>query len=99
MTHQEIKDTFEAYFEKYKKTEGDESSWSAPWADHAGGAAFEIIMTKCPTGTSFKLFAGSRKLGEIEGWDEFLRRLPELEREHPDLFDADRFFSGMKEMV
>jgi len=99
MTDQDIHDTFEAFFEKYKKTEGDESSWSAFWADHFAGEKFEINLTKCPRGTRFKLFLNSNKLGEIEGWDAFLMALDGLEAVHAPLFDKKRFFESMKEMV
>lgn len=99
MTDQDIHETFEAYFEKYKKTEGDESSWSAFWADYSAAGKFEINLTKCPRGTRFKLFADSKKLGEIEGWDGFLMALEGLEAEHASLFDRARFFQGMKDMI
>ncbi|MGE4504272.1 MAG: hypothetical protein AB7D51_02915 [Desulfovibrionaceae bacterium] len=99
MTEQEIKDTFEAFFEKYKKTEGDRTSWSAFWTDLSAAGSFEINLTKCPRGTVFKPFAGKVKLPEIEGWEAFFAAIPELEREHPGLFEKDRFFQGMKEMV
>lgn len=99
MTDQDIHDTFEAYFEKFKKTEGDESSWSAFWQDYSAAGMFEINLTKCPRGTRFKLFADKKKLGEIEGWDAFLMALDGLEAEHAPLFDKKRFFQGMKEMV
>lgn len=99
MTEQDIKNIFEAYFEKYKKTEGDRTSWSAFWADHSGAGTFEINLTKCPKGTRFKLFVNSKKLPEIAGWDAFLEAVPELEREHAGLFEVQRFFQGMKEMI
>ncbi|MEF2146170.1 MAG: hypothetical protein V3573_12060 [Desulfovibrionaceae bacterium] len=99
MTDAEIQDVFETFFEKYKKTEGDRSAWSAPWADHTASGVFEIIMTKCPRGTIFKPFANKRKLSELVGWEAFLAALPELERENPDLFDRDSFFSSMRDMT
>lgn len=99
MTDQEIHDIFETFFEKYKKTEGDETSWSAFWKDHSAAGTFEINLTKCPRGNVFKLFTGSGKLGEIIGWDAFFMALSGLEKEHGELFDRDRFFAGMKEML
>lgn len=98
MTDEEIRTTFETFFEKYKKTEGDRSAWSAPWMDQNAHGVFEIIMTKCPKGTTFKPFADKRKLPEIAGWDDFLAALPGLEREHP-AFDAESFFSSMRDMT
>ncbi|MBU1249029.1 MAG: hypothetical protein KKB70_10055 [Proteobacteria bacterium] len=99
MNREEIRQTFEAYFEKYKKTEGDRTSWSAVWADYSTAGKFEINLTKCPRGTRFKLFADSRKLGEIEGWEALLEALPQLEKDHAGLFDTRSFFETMKEMV
>ncbi len=99
MTHEEIRDIFESYFEKFKKTEGDQTSWSAFWADYSTAGKFEINLTKCPRGTTFKPFADSKKLPEIAGWDSFFAALPELEKAHAGLFDIERFFLGMKDMT
>lgn len=98
MTNQEITATFEAYFEKYKKTEGDRTSWSAYWTDHRPEGVFEIIFTKCPRGDIFKPFAGKTKLEEISGWEAFLNSLDSLESENP-AFDRESFFSSMKDMI
>ncbi|HKK33970.1 MAG TPA: hypothetical protein VJ934_10490 [Desulfomicrobiaceae bacterium] len=99
MTDQNIKDTFEAFFEKYKKTEGDETSWSAHWTTRAPAGTFEINMTKCPRGTVFKVFANGKRQPDIVGWDDFLKQLDNLEQTWPDLFDRERFFAEMQEMI
>ena len=94
-----IKKIFEAYFEKYKRTEGGASSWSAVWSTRSGKGTFEILMNKCPEGTRFKVFVNGRRVEVYEGWDTFLKAIPGLERDYPDLFDEDAFFSEMEEMV
>ncbi|SKA92561.1 hypothetical protein SAMN02745704_02421 [Paucidesulfovibrio gracilis DSM 16080] len=98
MTDQEIQETFERFFEKYKKTEGDRSAWSAYWTDQNSHGVFEIVMTKCPRGTVFKPYADKRKLTEYVGWETFLEALPELEREQPAL-DREAFFNGMRDIL
>ncbi len=99
MDNERIVEVFEAYFEKYKKTEGDRTSWSAFWTVYSGGGSFEINMTKCPKGTRFKLFRDRGKIGEIEGWDAFLGSLDRLEQEHAAVFERGDFFSQMEEMI
>ena len=94
-----IREVFEAYFEKYKKTEGDRTSWSAYWTVYNQGGVFEINMTKCPKGTRFKLFSDKRKIGEIEGWDAFLASLDRLEKEYGPTFERRDFFTQMEEML
>lgn len=98
MTHQEMQDAFEAFFEKYKKTEGDRSAWSAFWSDQNQHGVFEIVMTKCPRGTTFKPYADKKKLPEISGWDAFFAAIPTLEAEQP-AFHAESFFSSMRDMT
>ena len=98
MDNQKIMEIFEAYFEKYKKTEGDMSSWSAYWTIYVNGHSFEINLTKCPRGTRFKIFKNKLKIEEIEGWDEFLLNLDRLEIEHP-VFERTDFFTQMKEIL
>jgi len=94
-----IKEVFEAYFEKYKKTEGDRSSWSAHWTVYTQGHSFEINLTKCPRGTRFKIFCDNNKIEEIQGWDEFLRSLERLENAHAPAFERVDFFTQMEEML
>ncbi len=94
-----IREVFEAYFEKYKKTEGDRTSWSAFWTVYNQGHVFEINMTKCPKGTRFKLFSDKRKIGEIEEWDAFLESLDQLEKDYGPAFERGDFFTQMEEML
>lgn len=99
MDDRRIMEVFEAYFEKYKKTEGDRTSWSAYWTVYAAGRSFEINLTKCPRGTRFKIFADRKKIGEIEGWDAFLGSLDRLENEYGPVFERGDFFAQMEEML
>lgn len=61
MERKEVQRIFEAYFEKYKKTEGDRSSWSAVWLEATPAGALELNMTKCPKGTTFKIFVNKKR--------------------------------------
>ncbi|MFW5837221.1 MAG: hypothetical protein ACOCVM_04390 [Desulfovibrionaceae bacterium] len=99
MDQQQIRDVFEAYFEKYKKTEGDQSSYSAYWAEHTPAGELEINMTKCPAGTIFKIFKDKKKLTEVNGWAGFFKTMAEIGAKHPDLYDPDTFFASMREMT
>jgi hypothetical protein len=97
MDQSEIKRVFEAFFEKYKKTEGDESSWSAPWTERMpSGVDVTINMTKCPQGTIFKVFKGKEKLGELNGWDAFFDQIGGMLGQD---WDAEAFFSAMRDMT
>lgn len=97
MDRGEIQDAFEKFFEKYKKTEGDESSWSAPWTETMpSGESVTINMTKCPAGTIFKVFKGNEKQGELNGWDEFFSKIDNMLGED---WDADAFFGSMRDMT
>jgi hypothetical protein len=92
-----MQQTFEKFFEKFKKTEGDESSWSAHWTERMpSGSDVEINLTKCPAGTIFKVFKDGRKQGELNGWDAFFSGVDDLT---DGAFDADTFFSSMQDMV
>lgn len=93
-----VKKAFEAYHAKYKKTEGDESAWSAVYTDYAGADTFEINFTKCPRGDVFKFFENNKKLDEVVGWDAFFDKSAEL-AEDKDSYDPERFFQGVREMV
>jgi len=99
MDNARIKDIFEAYFEKYKKTEGDRTSWSAYWTVYTNGRSFEINMTKCPRGTRFKIFCDKQKVEEIEEWGVFLASIKRLEEAHGPAFDHEDFFTQMEEML
>jgi hypothetical protein len=99
MDEKRIVEIFEAFFEKYKKTEGDRSSWSAHWTVYTGGHSFEINLTKCPKGTRFKIFCDKSKIEEIEGWESFLARLDRLEKVHAPAFERVDFFTQMQDML
>lgn len=97
MDRQKIMDIFENFFEKYKKTEGDRTSWSAHWTEQMpSGTSVEVNMTKCPEGTRFKVFKNGSKLGEIAGWDAFFAEIESMIG--PD-WDPDTFFDSMREMT
>lgn len=99
MDNKSIVRIFEAFFEKYKKTEGDRSSWSAHWTVYASGRSFEINMTKCPSGTRFKIFCDKAKVAEIEGWEAFLGSLDQFEKKYAPAFERTDFFTQMEEML
>ena len=87
---------FEAYFEKYKKTEGDRTSWSAIWTDVNSVGTLELNLTKCPRGTTFKIFADKKKYAEAMGWDAFFDTMDALSVERPGLYEPDRIFADME---
>lgn len=99
MDRKTVEQTFEKYFEKYKKTEGDRTSWSAHWSAYSSAGTLEIIMNKCPEGTTFKVYKDSKKLREISGWDSFFDEMEAVSSEHPGLYDEDEFFSSMQDMI
>jgi hypothetical protein len=99
MDKERIVEIFESFFEKYKKTEGDRTSWSAHWTVYTQGHSFEINLTKCPRGTRFKIFCDKAKIEEIEGWDAFLGSLDRLEQTHAPAFEREDFFTQMEEML
>lgn len=99
MNRDEIKKIFETFFEKYKKTEGDRTVWSAFWSDINSKAALELNMTKCSRGTVFKIFVDNKKISESVGWDEFYTELDKLKKESPELYEEDRIFSEMKDAI
>ncbi len=98
MQREAIMETFEAFFEKYKKTEGDRTSWSAHWTEvMPSGASVEVNLTKCPAGTIFKIFKNGKKLGELKGWDAFFADIGTLIG--PADWDAEVFFTSMRDMA
>jgi len=99
MEQQEMERLWEAFFAKYQKTEGDRSSWSAPWMVFAGGRKVEMIMTRCPRGTRFRFFVDGKQVEEVEGFDGLAARLPVWEAQFPGVFAAEDFFAQMAEMV
>lgn len=99
MDQQRIKDVFSAFFDKFKKTEGDRTSWSAFWSESNKVGTLEITMTDCPAGLSFKFFVNRRKMGEFKEWAGLFEGLEKVEQQHPGLYEADVFFGNMAEMV
>jgi len=99
MQRSDIERIFEAYFEKYKKTEGDETVWSAYWTEMSRTGKFEINLTRCPRGTIFKVFVDNKKVLELSGWDAFFEAMETFGKEHPGLYDQDTFFTDMESMI
>ena len=99
MERTDIERIFEAYFEKYKKTEGDRSSWSAYWTDMTDQGVLELNLTKCPKGTTFKIFVDKKKVAEVTGWDAYFETMEQVSAEHPGLYDPDRIFSEMEFVI
>jgi hypothetical protein len=99
MERADIERIFEAYFEKYKKTEGDRTSWSAYWTEMTDEGVLEINLTKCPQGTIFKIFVDKKKLAEVNGWDAFFETMETMNDKHPGLYDPDRIFSDMEAII
>ena len=99
MDNNDIQETATRFFEKYKKTEGDRTLWSAPWKIYKNGRTFEIIFSICPRGTSFKVFVDNKKMEEIWEWPVFLEKLDELETTYAPLFERDDFFGQMQDVI
>ncbi|MBI9079839.1 MAG: hypothetical protein JEY79_08875 [Pseudodesulfovibrio sp.] len=99
MERADIERIFEAYFEKYKKTEGDGSAWSAFWAEMAPAGVLEINLTKCPRGTVFKIFVDKKKIIEVIGWDAYFQTMETMAADHPGLYDPDKIFSDMESIL
>lgn len=99
MDRQEMERLWEAFFAKYKKTEGDRTSWSAPWTVFTGGHRVELLMTRCPRGTRFRFFVDGVRVEEVEGFDGLWARLGEWERRFPGVFVAEEFFAQMAEVL
>lgn len=99
MKRAEIERIFDAYFEKYKKTEGDRTSWSAYWTQMTDEGVLELNMTKCPQGTIFKIYVDNKKITEVTGWDEFFPAMEKVKENHPGLYDEDAIFSEMEMVI
>lgn len=96
MERSDIERIFEAYFEKYKKTEGDRTAWSAYWSEITDKGTLELNLTKCPRGTVFKIFVDNKKVDEVIGWDAFFERMERFAEERPGLYNPDQIFSAME---
>ncbi len=99
MQRNEIERIFEAYFEKYKKTEGDRTSWSAVWLESTTAGVLELNMTKCPKGLTFKLFVNKKKEAEVIGWDAFFETMDQISEKYPSLYDEEKVFSDMSFVI
>ena len=99
MERADIERIFEAFFEKYKKTEGDRTAWSAYWMDMTPNGVLELNLTKCPRGTVFKVFVDKKKVTEVIGWDAFFPAMEEVAADHPGLYDQDRLFADMEASI
>lgn len=95
MEESDIKRIFEAYFEKYKKTEGDRTAWSAVWLEMTPEGVLELNLTKCPKGDTFKIFVDKKKVAEVYGWENFFPAMEKVALDHPGLYDAEKLFSDM----
>ncbi|WP_319778165.1 hypothetical protein [Maridesulfovibrio sp.] len=99
MEREDIKRIFEAYFEKYKKTEGDRTAWSAVWLETTGAGTLELNMTKCPKGTTFKIFVNKKKEAQVLGWDAYFAAIGGVAAGYPGLYDEERIFSEMESVL
>ncbi|MCM0755485.1 hypothetical protein M7784_09520 [Desulfovibrio aminophilus] len=99
MDRDEIRRTFEQFFNKFKKTEGDKSAYSAVWSTLMPSGSFEINLTKCPRGTIFKCFANGEKVNEITGWDAFFAASQKFQQDYPELYDEEEFFQSMQDAL
>ncbi|QJB56916.1 hypothetical protein [Pseudodesulfovibrio sp. zrk46] len=96
MERTEIERIFESFFEKYKKTEGDRTSWSAVWTHMTDKGVLDLNMTKCPRGTTFKIFKDKKKIAQVIGWDAYFETMEKFQAEHPGLYDPDQIFSDIE---
>lgn len=99
MDNEKIREIFEAYFEKYKKTEGDRTIWSAYWTVYTTGHSFEINMTKQDLDIRFRVFSDGTRIDEFYGWDKLFASFDDLERKYGPVFERDNFFSQMADML
>ena len=94
MSRANIKRIFEAYFEKYKKTEGNRTAWSAVWLETTAAGVLELNMTKCPKGTTFKIFVNKKKEAQVLGWDAYFATMDKISTKFPGLYDEKKLFAG-----
>ena len=99
MERERIQEIFNKFFEKFKKTEGDRTSWSAFWQESNSVGSIEINMTNCPRGLIFKFFVNGKKHGEAQGWEGFDATIAEIQEKYPGVYDEDVFFTNMSEMI
>ncbi len=99
MNNQQIRQIFEDFFEKYKKTEGDDNTYTAFWSERSPGGTVEISMIRCPADTTFKFFKNGKKVDEVKEWDAFFPALDKFAQENSNIFDKKSFFTGMQDMT
>ena len=99
LSSHDVERIWEAFFAKYKKTEGDRTSWSASWSVYRGGHKVEMIMTRCPRGTRFRFFVDGQRIAEVEGFDGLWQSLGPWEAQFPEAFQADIFFAEMDQVL
>ncbi|WP_291322710.1 hypothetical protein [Desulfonatronospira sp.] len=99
MDNQEIKEIFEGFFQKYKKTEGDDNTYTAFWSERNPEGSAEIVMVRCPADTTFKFFINGKKVDEVKEWEGFFPALDKFSKKYNKVFDTESFFSGMQEMT
>lgn len=99
MKHSDIERIFESYFEKFKKTEGDRTSWSAVWTEMNANGQLDLNLTKCPRGNTFKIFVNRKKVAEVMEWERFFPAMEKVAADHPGLYDPDRIFSEMEFLI
>lgn len=99
MDNSSIREIFEAFFEKYKKSEGDMTVWSAHWTVYTTGHSFEINLTRADLETRFRIFCNGSKMTELYGWEAFLESLDRLETAPGSIFEREDFFTQMAEML
>ncbi|NDV27440.1 hypothetical protein [Desulfovibrio sp. JC010] len=99
MDRADMERIFEAYFEKYKKTEGDRTAWSAVWLESGKAGVLELNMTKCPKGTTFKIFVNKKKEAQVLGWDAYFAIMAGISARYPGLYDEKRIFEEMEFVI
>ncbi len=99
MDRTDIERIFEAYFEKYKKTEGDRTEWSAVWLETNAAGVLELNMTKCSKGTTFKIFVNKKKEAQVLGWDAYFATMTEISARYPGLYDENNLFAEMEFVI
>ena len=67
MDNNDIQETATRFFEKYKKTEGDRTLWSAPWKIYKNGRTFEMLKLRTMNADADGQKEKLRHLNEMSG--------------------------------